>query len=475
MATTDKKENNNGTKELKDKLFRESVRLWDKFSEEEKAQAFAYAEEYRTFLNLARTERRTARFFQEKALSEGFVDLLGSGPRGKRVFLAQRGKIMALAVLGTRPMTDGARIITSHIDCPRLDLKPNSLYEDNGLALLKTHYYGGIKKFHWVARQLAIFGTIVKGDGSLLEISVGMEPGDPIFTIPDLLPHLSRKQMEQKASEFIPAENLNILAGGIPYPDKDTDERVKLAVLNLLNQKYGIVEEDFTTAELEITPAERAMDCGFDRSFLAGYGQDDRICAYTSFMATLETSEPEHTAIAVFYDKEEVGSEGNTSAKSNFLEMLLLELMALSGTEPTLRDYHKMLVNSKGLSADVTAGIDPNYQDVHEKRNAAKLGYGIGFKKYTGHGGKYMASDANSEHAAWLRSLFNKNGVVWQVSSLGKVDEGGGGTVAKYLANMGVDIIDCGPAILGMHSPMEVSSKDDIWMCHKAFKVFLGS
>ncbi len=471
MASTDNQE----TKQLKEKLLRESVRLWDKFSEDEKERAFEYAEEYRKFLNQARTERLTARFFRDKASSEGFLDLSVADPSAKRVFMAQHGKILALVVVGERPMTEGVRIITSHMDCPRLDLKPNSLYEDNGLALLKTHYYGGIKKFHWVARQLAIFGTVVKADGSSVEISVGMEPGDPIFTIPDLLPHLSRKQMEQKASEFIPAENLNVLAGGIPYPDKDADERVKLAILNFLNQKYGLVEEDFTTAELEITPAEQALDCGFDRSFIAGYGQDDRICAYTSFTAILGISQPKHTAITIFYDKEEIGSEGNTSAKSNFLEMMLLQLMSHTGIEPSLLNLHKMLVNSKGLSADVTAGIDPNYQDVHEKRNAAKLGYGIGFKKYTGHGGKYMASDANSEHAAWVRSLFNSNGVVWQVSSLGKVDEGGGGTVAKYLANMGVDIIDCGPAILGMHSPLEVSSKDDISMCHKAFTVFLGS
>ncbi len=466
--------NNDETKKLKEKLLREPTRIWDKFSEEEKKTVFDFAEQYRQFLNTGRTERLAIKYFIERAKPAGFVDLAEIKPGARKLFFHLRGKILALAVVGDTPILEGAHIVTSHVDCPRLDLKPNPLYEDTGVALLKTHYYGGIKKYHWLARQLAIVGTIVKSDGAVLEINIGMGPGDPIFTIPDLLPHLSRKQLEQKASEFIPAENLNLIVGGIPYPDVDTDDRVKLAALKLLHDKYGIVEEDFMTAELEIVPAEPALDCGFDRSFIAGYGQDDRICAYTAFTAITETQTPKHTAIAVFYDKEEIGSEGNTSAKSNFLEMFLFDLMSHLGIEPNIRNFHKMMVNSKALSADVTAAVDPNYPDVHEKRNTARLGYGIGFKKYTGHGGKYMASDANSEHASWVRSLFNSNEVIWQVSSLGKVDEGGGGTVAKYLANMGVDIIDLGPAILGMHSPLEVSSKDDVWMCHKAFKVFFS-
>ncbi len=462
------------TQQLKTKLFHEGARLWDKFSPDEKQEAFEYCKGYLTFLNEARTERRAVRYFIDKAETAGFRELESAGAADK-IYLALHGKILGLAIPGKRPIKDGLRLITSHVDCPRLDLKPKPLYEDLGLALLKTHYYGGVKKFHWLARQLALVGAITAPNGEHQEISIGLDPDDPIFTIPDLLPHLSRKQMEQKASEFIPAEHLNVIVGGVPYPDKETDERVKLAVMNILHEKYGIIEEDFVTAELEIVPAEPARDCGLDRSFVAAYGQDDRICAYTSFTATLETAQPEHTAVAVFYDKEEVGSEGNTSAKSNFIELFLMELMDKAGVQPSQHNLHKLFAKTRALSADVTAATDPNYPDVHEKRNTAKMGYGVGFKKYTGHGGKYLASDANAEHAGWVRKLFNDKGIVWQVSSLGKVDEGGGGTVAKYLANMGVEIMDCGPAVLGMHSPLELSSKDDVLMCHKAFKVFLGS
>jgi len=462
------------TKELKEKLALQPARCWDKLSEEEKQEVFSYAGEYRDFLNRARTERMAARVFLERAREAGFVPIELAAFR-RRVFQVSRGKTLVLAVLGKKPLTEGIRVITSHIDCPRLDLKPNPLYEDAGLAFLKTHYYGGIKKYHWVARSLALCGTVIRGDGSPVEIELGLDPNEPVLTITDLLPHLARKQMEQKASEFIPGENLNVIVGGLPYEDKDAEERVKLAVLELLDAKYRINEEDFTSAEIEIVPAEPARDGGFDRSLLVGYGQDDRICAYTSFSAILETDEPEHTAIAVFYDKEEIGSEGNTSAKSRILELFIMDLMQLSGIEPTMRNLHKVFFAGKALSADVTAAMDPTYPDVYEKRNSARLGYGINITKYTGHGGKYLASDANAEYAAWVRKLFNDNGVVWQAAGLGKIDEGGGGTVAKYLANNGMDIIDCGPALLGMHSPLEVSAKDDVWMCRKAFKAFLGS
>jgi aspartyl aminopeptidase len=361
------------------------------------------------------------------------------------------------------------------VDCPRLDLKVNPLYEDTALAYLKTHYYGGVKKYQWLARPLALVGAAVLSDGRQVDIEIGLAADDPVFTITDLLPHLARKQMDHKASEFVPAETLNVLLGGLPYPDKDAEDRVKLALLELLNNRYGLVEQDLVTAELQIVPADSPRDCGLDRAFIAAYGHDDRICAYTSLTALLATEEPEHTAVAVFYDKEEIGSEGNTSAKSNFLEHFLLLLLEAEGTGATLLNLHKTLNNIRALSADVTAGIDPNYPDVFDKRNTAKLGHGIGLKKYTGHGGKYAASDANAEYAGWLRRLFNEHGVVWQIAGIGKVDEGGGGTVSKYLANMGAEIIDCGPPILGMHSPFEVAAKDDLWMCQKAFHVFFGS
>jgi aspartyl aminopeptidase len=463
------------TRELKKKLVKEQTRLWDQLGDREKKQVFSYAQGYRDFLNRARTERATVRAFVESASKKGFKDFSGRQKNLTRVFQALRGKILAVAVLGKRPMTDGIRIVTSHVDCPRLDLKPNPLYEDTGLALLKTHYYGGIKKYQWVARSLAICGTVIRGDGSTVHVEVGLDPNDPVFTITDLLPHLARKQMEQKASEFMPGENLNLIVGALPYEDKEAEERVKLAVLDLLARKYNITEEDFTSAELQVVPAEPARDSGFDKSLIAGYGQDDRVCAYTCFTALMETEKPEHAAVAIFYDKEEIGSEGNTSAKSRVLEVFVMDLMHRTGIEPTSRNLDKVFFSSKALSADVTAAIDPTYPDVYEKRNSAKLGFGINLTKYTGSGGKYMASDANAEYAAWVRKLFNDNNIVWQAAGLGKVDEGGGGTVAKYLANAGVDIIDCGPAILGMHSPLEVSSKDDIWMCHKAFKVFFGS
>lgn len=463
------------TQLLKEKLTREQKRSWDRLSPAERKQVFAYAEAYRTFLNEARTERQSIRIFQHRAIKEGFRELGKIRGKASKVLQSLRGKLLVLAVPGKKPMTEGIRLITSHVDCPRLDLKPNPLYEDTGLAFLKTHYYGGIKKYHWVARPLALCGTVIRADGTVVDIEIGLDPSDPIFTITDLLPHLARKQMDQKASEFIPAENLNLIAGGLPYADEKADERVKLAILDLLHQKYAITEEDFTSAELQVVPAEQARDCGLDRGLIVGYGQDDRVCAYTSFTAILETVKPEHMAVAIFYDKEEIGSEGNTGAQSRFLETFLMSLMQKSGIEPTTLNLNEVLFRSKALSADVCASIDPTYPEVYEKRNAAKLGFGINISKYTGHGGKYLASDANAEYAAWVRKLFNDHAIAWQAAGHGKVDEGGGGTVAKYLAKTGMDIIDCGPPVLGMHSPMEVSSKDDIWMSHRAFAAFLSS
>jgi len=463
------------TRELKEKLVRESKRAWDKLSKKEQDQVFAYAEGYRDFLNRARTERRAIRFFLKQAGKEGFRELDSSRGKASRVFQAMWGKTLAVAVVGKKPMTEGVRLVTSHVDCPRLDLKPNPLYEDTGLAMLKTHYYGGIKKYQWVARSLALVGTVIRANGENVDIQIGLDPDDPVFTITDLLPHLARKQMEQKASEFMPAENLNLIVGGLPHDDQKAEERVKLAVLQHLNKKYGLTEEDFASAEIQVVPAEPARDLGLDRGLIAGYGQDDRICAYACFTAISDTRDPQYTSVAIFYDKEEIGSEGNTGAQSRFLEMFLMDLMQKTGVDPTYRNLHKVFFNSKALSADVTSSLDPTYPDVFDKRNCARLGYGINITKYTGHGGKYLASEANAEYAAWVRKLFNENGIFWQAADGGKVDEGGGGTVAKYLAKTGMDIIDCGPPVLGMHSPLEVSSKDDLWMCHRAFKAFFRS
>jgi aspartyl aminopeptidase len=462
------------TKELKDKLTREPVRCWDAFSAAEREKAYTYAHAYKEFLNQAQTERKAVRFISDMAIRNGFETIPAKASKAKKVYQISRGKFLALAVIGRKPITHGVRIITSHVDCPRLDLKPNPLFEEAGLAFFKTHYYGGIKKYHWVGRSLALCGTVFRADGVQVDVELGFAPNEPIVTIPDLLPHLSKKIMDQKASEFIPAENLNLLVGSIPYGDKDAGDRSKLAILDLLNKKYGLKEEDLIGAEIEVVPAEPARDAGLDAGLIAGYGQDDRICVYTSLTALVETDQPEYTSVAVFYDKEEVGSEGNTSAKSRVFEGFLMELMESTGENPSPRALHQCFFNSRALSADVTAGFDPTYPEVYEKRNCAMLGYGINLTKYTGHGGKYMASEANAEYVSWVKRLFNDNKIVWQAGDLGKVDEGGGGTVAKYLANAGMEIIDCGPAILGMHSPLEVSSKDDLWMCHKAFEVFFS-
>ena len=463
------------TRRPKETLTREPARVWDRISSKERKEAFDYAQSYIDFLNRARTERRAVRFLVESAAKRGFRDINSRGRRKERVFFVSRGKLLFMAITGKRPMIEGIRVICSHIDSPRLDLKPNPLYEDTGLALLKTHYYGGIKKFHWVSRSLALCGTVVRGDGSSIEVDVGFDANDPMLTITDLLPHLSRQQMEKKASEFIPAESLNVVAASLPCEDLEAENRVKLAVLELLHRKYGITEEDLITSELQLVPAEPARSAGLDGSFVAGYGQDDRACAFTSFTALLETAKPEHTAIALFYDKEEIGSEGNTGAKSRLLDLFLMELMEATGLTPSAINLHRVYLAGKALSADVASGYDPTYADVYEKRNSPKVGCGINLKKYTGHGGKFMASEANAEYAGWVRKLYNEAGVMWQAGEMGKVDEGGGGTVSKFLASTGMEVLDCGPPLLGMHSPLELVAKDDVWTCRKAFKSFFGS
>lgn len=463
------------TKELKEKLLLDKPRVWDKLTVQEKEEVSKFASAYLDFLNRARTERKAVECIRNMVTDEGFEDISNAARDSNRIFHISREKLLIMAVIGQKPMIEGIRLITSHIDSPRLDIKPNPLYEETGLAILKTHYYGGIKKFQWVARSLAMVGKMFTREGKAVDIEIGLQTDDPILTIPDLLPHLSRKQMDQKASEFIPAENLNVIIGSLPYEDEDTNDRVKLAILELLHNKYGITEEDFVGAEIEMVPAEPARDAGLDRSLIAGYGQDDRACAFTSATAIMNIVNPIHTCVAVFYDKEEIGSEGNTSAKSVALDQFLMELMQKTGVNPSVKNLRKVLSAGKALSGDVTAAVDPTYGDAYEKRNNSKIGFGIGITKYTGSGGKYMGSDANAEYASWVRRLFTDQNIFWQSGGLGKVDEGGGGTVAKYLANAGMDIIDCGPPILGMHSPLEVCAKEDIWMTNKAFKVFFES
>jgi aspartyl aminopeptidase len=461
------------TKALEEKVKLTGKLVWDRYDEDRIREVFSFADGYKRFLNEAKTEREAVEEIVKSARKAGFC-AVSPKAKDKRIYRLNRDKSVALATMGKRPLEQGLRIIVSHIDSPRLDLKQNPLYEELDMVLLRTHYYGGIKKYQWVAQPLALHGIIVTADGKGVTIRVGEDEADPVFTICDLLPHLSRKaQEEKKLKEAIEAEKLTILAGHLPFADKEAKERVKLRVLELLHRQYGIVEEDFLSAELELVPASKARDVGFDRAFVAAYGQDDRVCAYAALRAMEEVDTPPYTTVALFLDKEEVGSEGNTGAKSHFLELFVMDIFRNAGKEPSEAVIKEVLFTSKAVSADATAGIDPNYKDVHEAQNNAKIGYGVCLSKFTGAGGKYSSSDASAEYVGEIRELFNRTGVVWQMGELGKVDEGGGGTVAKYLALYGMDIIDCGTPMLSMHSPFEVASKGDIYETFRAYRAFL--
>jgi len=456
--------------QLRDRLMVTPRLVWDRVDQAERAAIFAYGEDYKAFLDRAKTEREAVTEIEAQAGGRGFVELI-NGTAGPRTFYTYKGKTIILAVQGRRPLTQGLRLVASHIDSPRLDLKQYPLYEDTDLAFLKTQYYGGIKKYQWLARPLAIHGVVLKSDGRRVELTVGEDPGDPVFTVLDLLPHLARKaQMDKKVTEAFEGEKLNVLVGSLPLGDADTKERFKLYLLKHLEERYGIREEDLISAELELVPAGPARDLGWDRSLVGAYGQDDRSCAYASLRAVLDLQEPEYTCLALFYDKEETGSDGNTSAKCCLLEEMVELLLERAGESPLAR--RRSLMASKAISADVTGAMDPDYPEVHEKRNAARLGYGVAFSKYGGSGGKYYTSDANAEYVAWLRKIFREHGVIWQAGQLGKVDEGGGGTIAKYLAIHGMEIIDCGTPLLSMHSPFEVASKADLYMTCKAYQAF---
>ncbi len=446
---------------------------WDPMQESYRKECFLFAEDYKQFLDGAKTEREAVVEVLNYALKKGFREVSDPGKK-RRFYWVNKHKNIALAILGKRVLSEGMRIIISHIDSPRLDLKQNPLYEELEIALLRTHYYGGIKKYQWVAIPLALHGTMIKKDGTQLKLRLGEDPCDPVFTVCDLMPHLSRRvQEEKKMREAIQGEKLTILAGSIPFSDEDAKERIKLNILDLLFSRYGLVEEDFLSAELELVPAHQARDVGFDKSLVGAYGQDDRLCAFASLRAIDSVRTPEYSTLALFLDKEEIGSEGNTSAKSKFLEWIVGDLLSLSGGELSDIALRHVLFRSKALSADVDGAMDPNYQDVHEKQNAAKVGYGVCLSKFTGSGGKYASSDASAEYIAEIRKLLNDHRITWQMAELGKVDEGGGGTVAKYLASYGMDIIDCGAPLLGMHSPFEVASKVDIYETFRAYKVFL--
>jgi aspartyl aminopeptidase len=469
METPDK----DTLKEMQDRLTMTPRLLWDHLDEAARQQVESFADGYKNFLDQAKTEREAVLEVERQALDRGFIDLNQNQP-GKKYILNYRGKTVALAVLGQRPVSQGLRIVAAHIDSPRLDLKQNPLYEDTDLVYLKTHYYGGIKKYQWLARPLALHGVIFKEDGDPVTLRLGEDPADPVFTVCDLLPHLARKvQMDKKVDEAFIGEKLNLLVGSLPLGDKETKERFKLHLLNLLSERYGLREEDLVSAELEAVPAGPSRDIGWDRSLVGGYGQDDRAAAYPALQAILDLDNPPCACLTLLVDKEEVGSAGNTSAQSILMEELVARLLEQQGESASLR--RQALMRSQAISGDVAAAFDPDWPEVYEKRNAARLGYGVVLTKFTGHGGKYHANDAHAEYVNQVRKMFNQSGVIWQAAELGKIDEGGGGTIAKFLAAYGMDIVDCGPALLSMHSPFEIGSKADLYMTYKAFRAFLES
>lgn len=453
----------------------QSAMLWDRFSSEEREETFSFCEKYKDFLDKGKTEREAVEYVISKARNLGFteIDDKKSLKPGDRVFSVNRHKEVALAVIGQKPTDYGISLIGAHLDSPRLDLKPEPLYEEEDLSLMKTHYYGGIKKYQWVGIPLSLHGIVAREDGSVVKINLGETPGDPVFTITDLLPHLAKDQMEKKMSEGIVGEALNILAGSMPLEGKEAKQRIKQGVLSYLKDSFGFGEEDLISAELQLVPAWAARDVGFDRGLLAGYGQDDRVCAYCAFSALAELAVPPRTAVVLLVDREEVGNAGNTGMQSAFFENFLADIIVARNEDDNHRFLRKALSLSCAISADVNAAIDPNYEEVMDKLNASRLGRGVVLTKYTGSRGKSGSSEARAEYVAMVRSVLNTAGVIWQTGELGKIDQGGGGTIAYLVAAYNMDVVDCGVALLGMHSPFEVASKGDIIMAYKAYKAFL--
>lgn len=456
---------------LKEKLFYEPDNCGEVLDNTEILKSTEFCEEYKQFMDAAKTEREAVKFSVKVLEDNGFVkfDRNTKYVAGDKVYYNNREKSIIAAVVGKRSLGDGANIIASHIDSPRLDLKPRPFYEDGKIALLKTHYYGGIKKYQWSAIPLSLHGVVVKNDGSLVDICIGEDDNDPVFCVNDLLPHLASSQAERKMADVIKGEELNVMIGSLPYKGEAKDP-IKLNILKLLNDKYGIVESDFISAEIEVVPAYKARDIGIDRSMIGAYGHDDRVCAYTSLRAIVECTEPDTTAVCILADKEEVGSDGNTGLNTAFFPYFIADLAKPHGIEG-----RTVLSNSRCLSADVNAAFDPTFPTVLEKNNAAYVNYGIVVTKYTGSRGKSGTSDASAEFVGDVTRVFNSNGVKWQIAELGKVDEGGGGTVAMYLAALNIDVIDVGVAVISMHAPYEVVSKLDTYMAYKGFGAFYNN
>ena len=459
-------EENNKGKLLREQLLNQKKNGWDKVDEATEQAIFDYCEGYKVYLDKGKTERTCVDYTVELIEAAGFVPLergMELVP-GMKVYRVNRGRGINLAVIGSAPLDQGVSIVAAHIDAPRLDLKPTPLYEDSEIAFLKTHYYGGIRKYQWVTIPLELRGVVVLKDGSVVNVSVGGNPGDPQFTINDLLPHLGADQSKKPLGEAIPAESLNLVVGSRPLKDDEGDGRVKLAVMQILNEKYGITEADFISAEIEAVPAFNATDIGFDRTLLGAYGHDDRVCAYAGLKAMLDLEgTPCRTAVCVLADKEEIGSEGVSGMQSAFFDTFMEDLCD-SQNVPLRACYEKSFC----LSSDVTAAFDPNFAEVYERNNSAFVNYGVGLSKYTGARGKGGCSDAGAEAVGYIRRLLDDRGVLWQMAELGKTDQGGGGTVACYMANRNIDTLDAGVPVLSMHSPFETVSKLDCYMTYAA-------
>lgn len=455
-------------------LLKENKNGWETVTEAEKQSIFAFCEGYKDFIDNAKTERQAVKSAVEIAKKHGFVDVntKESLVPGDKVYFVNREKSVYLSVVGKEDITNGINFIIAHLDAPRIDIKANPLYEASDLALLKTHYYGGLRKYQWITIPLSLIGVVYKKDGTRVDINIGESDNDPVFYISDLAPHLAKDQVQKKMSECIEGENLNIILGSMTK--KREKDKFKSSVIEILNEKYGICEADFCSAELEVVPSSKARDVGIDRSLIGAYAHDDRVCSYTALMAMCETENPEKTIACVLVDKEEIGSMGNTGMKGAAFEYITATL--ISKCKSDYNEYMKMTLfrNSVCLSGDVTTAFDPNFPEVNDSLNAAYLGHGVSISKYTGSRGKYDTSDANAEFVSKIRKCFDDNNVMWQMTELGKVDQGGGGTIAQYVANLDVEVLDCGTPLLSMHAPVEIASKYDIYMTFKAYKAFYG-
>ena len=465
--------------ELADKLFLNLKSCWEDIDEKTENEVEELASSYKQFLDNGKTERECVEVICELLGKNGFVniDTQPALKPGLKVYQNIRGKSVLAAVIGQKPASEGFNILGAHLDSPRLDLKQNPLYEDSDLALFDTHYYGGIKKYQWTTIPLSMHGVFISEDGKKTTIKIGEDPDDPVFTVTDLLPHLAKEQLEKKASEAVEGENLDILAGSRPFIDKKAKDKVKLALLDLLNKKYGITEKDFASAEIEFVPAFKASDVGLDRSLIGAYGHDDRCCAWSALQALITLSQtkeaPNKTLVCYLSDKEETGSAGNTGARSNNFENFLALLCGGTSAGNSEAELRLCFSRCVMLSADVDAAFDPTYASVFDKKNSSFIGKGIALSKYTGSGGKYGASDANAEFCAKVLAIFDRNKVQWQFGESGKVDKGGGGTIALYAANLGMDVLDCGVPVLSMHSPFEIISKIDLYTTYRAYIAFL--